>query len=346
MNPSRTVAENALGCLLGTAVGDALGLPMEGLPRNRIEKHFAGPLRHRFFGGRGFLSDDTEQSLIVARALCQHRGEVDAFRRSVARGLRWWLASLPAGTGLATARAIFKLWLGVSPRRSGVSSAGNGAAMRAAIAGVLFANDEDRRESFSNAHCLITHRDPRALESVRIISTAAALAARQASTAEILSRLGPLMESQEMKALWTVIEESLANHLPVSAFTRAIGHPDRIPGFAPPSVAVSLFAWLRHRGDFVETLETAIRCGGDTDTIGSMAGGFAGIDAGENGIPRPWIEGLADFPRSVSYIRSLSACLGDGNLPLPSRRLWLIPARNLLFLLIVLGHGLARLFRP
>ena len=57
------------GILLGTAVGDALGLPAEGLSRQRIRRLFPGRWRHRFAGHAGMISDDTEHTLFVAQSL-------------------------------------------------------------------------------------------------------------------------------------------------------------------------------------------------------------------------------------------------------------------------------------
>ena len=60
------------------------------------------------------MSDDTEHTFMVAQALLEFATMTSpAFQRALARRLRWWLASLPAGVGFATLRAILKLWLGV-----------------------------------------------------------------------------------------------------------------------------------------------------------------------------------------------------------------------------------------
>lgn len=56
-----------VGVLLGTAVGDSLGLPAEGMSRQRIRARWGGVWRHRFLFGHGMVSDDTEHALIVAR---------------------------------------------------------------------------------------------------------------------------------------------------------------------------------------------------------------------------------------------------------------------------------------
>ena len=71
------------GMLLGTAVGDAVGLPAEGISRSRARKMFKGPWRHRLIMNRGMISDDTEHALFTAQALLAHGDDVDAFQRSL-----------------------------------------------------------------------------------------------------------------------------------------------------------------------------------------------------------------------------------------------------------------------
>jgi ADP-ribosylglycohydrolase len=55
------------------------------------------------------------------------------FARVLAGKLRWWVLGLPAAVGWGTLRALARSWIGFSPARSGVWSAGNGAVMRAPI---------------------------------------------------------------------------------------------------------------------------------------------------------------------------------------------------------------------
>src|SRR4051794_5884011 len=85
------------GALLGTAVGDALGLPREGLSRRRAQRLYGkGPIRHRFVLGRGMLSDDTEHACMTAQALLAAPEDEMRFARSLAWRLRGWLAAMPA----------------------------------------------------------------------------------------------------------------------------------------------------------------------------------------------------------------------------------------------------------
>ncbi len=164
------------GILLGTAVGDALGLPAEGLSPQRRQRLMAGDWRHRFLFGRGMLSDDTEHALFVAQSLLRHPADADAFQRRLAWHLRWWFAGLPAGIGLATARACLKLWLGFPPGCSGVFSAGNGPAMQSALIGGYLHDQPEMLHRFALASTQLTHTDPKAAVGAEAIALLAAWA--------------------------------------------------------------------------------------------------------------------------------------------------------------------------
>lgn len=152
------------GVLVGTAMGDSLGLPAENLAPARIAARWGNPAiwRQRFWFGYGAVSDDTEHTLIVATSLLEAGLDEARLLRVLARKFRWWFAALPAGVGWATLRACCRLWVGISPRRSGVFSAGNGPAVRSALFGVLGLTAELRRTLVA-ASTRLTHSDPQAL---------------------------------------------------------------------------------------------------------------------------------------------------------------------------------------
>jgi ADP-ribosyl-[dinitrogen reductase] hydrolase len=333
-----------LGSLLGTAVGDALGLPYERISRRRVRAF--GEIRHRFLLGQGMFSDDTEHTLMLAAAMRPHRDDVNAFQRSFAWKLRGWLLGLPAGVGLSTAKAILRLWIGYPPSKSGVRSAGNGAAMRSAIVGALWADDDAKRREFALAACRVTHTDPRAEESAILVAEAAALAANRIPTTEALNRLRPFVTSEIMKEQFEVLEQTLSENNSVSEFATRMGCGYGVSGFAPHTVAVALFAWLRHRDDFETAIRSVIECGGDTDTVAAITGGICGAEVGEKGIPTVWIDGICDWPRSVSHLREVAAALADNAKPMPSVFWPWVLLRNVVFLAVVLLHGFRRLLPP
>ena len=87
--------EAICGCIIGTAIGDALGLPYEGLSPGRAGRLFKPPDRYHFLLNHGMVSDDTEHTCMVAQALIASGGKVNIFTRDFARRLRYWLLSLP-----------------------------------------------------------------------------------------------------------------------------------------------------------------------------------------------------------------------------------------------------------
>jgi ADP-ribosylglycohydrolase len=196
-------------CLLGGALGDSIGLPFEGMGARRIAGLRKGRLAQSLVFGRGMVSDDTEHAVMTLLSMDAADGDVGRFARALAGRLRWWLAGLPAGIGLGTARSILKLWMGVSPQRSGSSSAGNGPLMRAAVIGVRFKGDAELRREFVDASTLVTHRDVRALEAGRLVAECAAMAADRADQTEILAKLACMVESDEMKERFGHLRESL-----------------------------------------------------------------------------------------------------------------------------------------
>jgi ADP-ribosyl-[dinitrogen reductase] hydrolase len=350
MNPSSdgVLPDRFAGVLLGTAVGDALGLPAEGLSPQVIARRWKGPWRHRFVFGRGMLSDDTEHTVMVIQSLLEHPTAPDAFQRALAWRLRGWLLALPAGVGLATARATLKLWLGFPPHRSGVASAGNGPAMRSAVLGVYFADDGAMRRRFVEASTRLTHTDSRALTAALAVAEIAASVGTGRADESSLANLRPLGRDPEWGSVVDELERAQADGLSVADFAKRLGLEKGVTGYALHSVPVAIYAWWRHRGDYRATLTAVIDCGGDTDTVGAIAGALAGAEVGATRIPRELVDGIVEWPRSIGWLRRLADRLHQqAQVSEPSKALpvfWpAILPRNLVFLLIVIAHGFARL---
>ena len=345
------------GILLGTAVGDALGLPAEGISPDRRRRMWPNPWRHRFVLGRGMLSDDTEHTLFVAQCLLAHADNADAFQRRLGRCLRWWFLGLPAGVGLATARACMKLWLGFRPSGGGVFSAGNGPAMRSALIGGYFHNRPETINEFVFASTQLTHTDSRAMTGALAIARLAAWAVEHeasqppaiATVTELLSSLAP--NDAEWLELVEKVRNALTSRLTVTDFACSLGLERGVTGYVYHTVPVAVYAWVRHYGDFRGGLEAVLDCGGDTDTVGAIAGALAGATVGADGIPSSWLNGICDWPRSVNLLRRMADGLErqrQSQDPLGSvGYFWpAVLPRNLLFLIVVLLHGFRRLLPP
>jgi len=352
-------SDRLTGVLLGTAVGDALGLPREGLSRQRAARMFgAGPLQHRFLFGRGMISDDTEHACMTAQALLAAPDDEARFVRSLARRLRGWLAAMPAAVGFGTLRAILKLWMGFPPSRSGVCSAGNGAAMRAPILGACLAYQPDRLEAITRASARVTHREVRAEEGALVVALAAAYAARRTAgeldASALLDALRGRVSDEGLLRGLGAVGEGLARSASPEEFAAGLGMSDGVTGFILHTVPAALFCWLRSPGDLRSSIEDIIRMGGDADSTGAIVGGLAGATVGAGAIPASWVEGLWDAPRTVAWMRRLGARLartfpegGEGERRGPISLFWpAIVPRNLLFLAVALAHGFRRMAPP
>jgi len=216
-------ADAFVGCLLGTAVGDSLGLPYEGLSARRASKFFPDTTKHHLFVGKGMVSDDTEHACFTAQAVIRSKGDVDVFQRKLARSLRWWMLGLPAGVGFATLRSIIKLWFGISPKRSGVFSAGNGPSMRSPILGVAFGRDHETLKQYVKASTEITHSDPKACYAALAVAAASldvvgADDEWQGEFRETLEKLMPEPDAREFHELVEKARVSAANNELVAEF--------------------------------------------------------------------------------------------------------------------------------
>ena len=338
-----------VGSLLGTAVGDALGLPYEAISRRRAARLWGEPAQHGFFLGRGMVSDDTEHTCIVAQALAASGGDPEIFATRLAWGLRWWLLGLPAGIGFATLRATIKLWLGFPPERSGVFSGGNGPAMRSAIIGAAIA-DRERLHRLVAVNTRITHTDRKAFHG----ALAVALAAREpAVTGEHYLRTlaAEIPDAAEFLELVRGAVRSAAAGESTPAFAASMGLAGGITGYVYHTVPACIHAWLAHPGDYRAAVMDIVRCGGDTDTTAAIVGGIMGAGVGAEGIPAEWKAGLFEWPRSVAWMERLGAALEFStaqNKPVTPPRLfgpWLL-VRNVFFMLVVLVHVARRCLPP
>lgn len=343
--------EKFAGVVLGTAVGDALGLPAENLSPEKIRTRWKTPWRMRFVFGRGMISDDTEHTLMVAQALLSHPDDPEAFQKALAWKFRWWFAALPGGVGLATAKAALKLWIGFPASKAAVASAGSGPAMRSAIIGAYFFDDAESRRAFTLTSSRLTHRGWQAEVAALAVAEAASAGMTKNPVTDvnaILKTLRNLSGESEWQSQVSDIETSLRSKLSVSEFAHRLGLDSGVTGYSLHVVPVALYAWLRYPADFRQALTETIACGGDTDTVGAILGALIGVTNGVVSIPGDWRSKIWEWPRSINYMEKLAAALAhQSSSKRPHgfvRYCWpgVIP-RNLLFLIIVIFHGFRRL---
>ena len=301
------------GCLVGQALGDALGFVVEGQPHTFCRRY----VEERLGGGRigglgrgpfplGQYSDDTQ----LARELLQsyaERGRFDPedYARRIAA---IFSEGRIVGRGKATEEAAKRLARGVPWNEAGTPppSAGNGSAMRAGPIGLLFYDEPDGLVRAAHEQGFITHRDTRCSAGAIAIAGAVALALSESSV-ERLDFLGRLSEfTVRMKAPFaddlmrlsgwvTLPPEQAVSHISRVGLERKLDEGwDEIAPFVVPSVLWSLYSFLRSPDDYWQTICTAIAVGGDVDTTAAMAGAISGAHLGLTAIPRKLAGRLTD----------------------------------------------------
>lgn len=344
--------ETLHGCLLGGAVGDALGLPVERLSPSRQRALYGHIEAMQFLPSRGMISDDTEHALFTARALMESSGDSQKFGRLLSSELRRWMLALPPGIGLATLKAGVKSLFFIS--KSGVYSAGNGPAMRAPLLGAALGDVVPQLRHYLEISTRLTHTDPKAFWGSLAIALAASsqtqgdgrrlvreFAEWSDDSSEALECLGLLKKA--VNAAWR--GQNTAD------FCAEMGLHNGVSGYIFHTVPVVIQCFLRNRDDFRGGIEEIIACGGDTDTTAAILGGILGARLGVEAIPHDWRESLWEWPntpRSMEILaRDLARSLDEGQALVAPRLIWPWQlARNAFFGSVVLAHAVRRMLPP
>jgi len=324
-DPFEQIRSRFVGSMLGTFVGDALGMPLEGLqPRHIQSKHGTVKEFHHAAQSTGTFTDDTQMMVGIAEALILRRGFDGA-----AIAERFLANHDPQrGYGSGTTQALERLASGVPWDKAGSTvfgngSFGNGSAMRVAPVGLLYHRNLSTAAAKARVSSQITHSHAlgQAGAAVQALSIAQAVNRRKEggdlNTSTFLEDVAAFLEDDE-----SLFFECLDNvthlleatpGLPASAdANQRKQHAEKVAavlGNDPRSfhsVPTALYSFLAHPASFEDAMVCAISVGGDTDTIGAMTGALSGAYLGINAIPSRWLDGLEQGPKGHDYIRGLA----------------------------------------
>ncbi|WP_406157997.1 ADP-ribosylglycohydrolase family protein [Streptomyces canus] len=276
-------AERALGAVIGSAVGDALGAPFEFGPEGAFSDRFPEPGHGgEMCGGGGWdpgeATDDTQMAVLVAESLveCDGLELPDVFRR-----FQRWAAAEPKDIGLQTEAVLSSgdPWDTAAALHFQVNqrAAGNGALMRAAPSAVHFAR-HGREATMDAARRLaaLTHGDRAAWEGTAVFHELIRVA---------------LAGDDPLDAVEATLDTVHPEHRPRHATVLAIDwHPDQATEFNGavwPCLGSAVWA-LRTTTSYETAVRAAIDLGGDTDTVAAVTGGLAGAVYGLAAVPERW----------------------------------------------------------
>ncbi len=297
-----TLEERFTGCLLGLAVGDAVGAHFEGQSADFIARRYrkASDLIENPPPGELWYTDDTQMAIGVAETLvaCGHIHEEEICRRFAAnyvpqrgygRGARIVLEAMTQGED--------HKWLAANSFPGG--SFGNGAAMRVAPVGLMFCRDHKTLWEQAKLSALPTHVHPLGIEGAQVLALAVGLASTidefvredffdaLAGRCTSLEFSGPLRRAAKL----TDVRD-------LGRFGNGIE--------ATASVVTAIASFGLTPNSYAETIGNVILLGGDTDTMAAMSGAVSGAYLGRQAIPRHLVENLEDGRQGKTYIEKLA----------------------------------------
>lgn len=276
-----------VGSMLGLALGDALGAPHEGGPLGQAAWWLLGL-------GRGDLlrwSDDTEMALGLAISLAENRGvDPDRLARQWAENADWRRGYGPGAGKLLARIRNGEDWRSANRAVFPDGSFGNGAAMRAAPLGLFYHKDTEELARATALASSITHAHPLGIEGGVLIARATAMALEGGLDLEALRES---CREEEFRSRLGIAGEEMDGR----AVKRRLG-----TGIEAHRSAVTAVHVANRFREFGPMMEFVVSMGGDTDTIGAMAGGIFGARHGPGALPeealsrleeRGWIERVA-----------------------------------------------------
>jgi ADP-ribosylglycohydrolase len=299
--------DRARGALLGVAIGDALGMPSQTLSVEKIQRLYGeiadfvdASADQPVSAGlkAGTITDDTEQSLLLAGLIIQNHGAFDD--HDWARALLDWERDIRARglndlLGPSTKRALEALSQGVSPEQAGRLGTTNGAAMRIAPIGIATRLEPlDAFVDAVEATCRLTHNTSEAIGAAAAVAAIISAGVSGSDFEQALpialaaARLGERRGAPPNGALISErIERALALAEGRSGREVAAGVATEIGTSVSAIESVPMaFAIARLAGyDAWRAAIFSANIGDDTDTIGAISGGMCGACQGSAALP-------------------------------------------------------------
>jgi ADP-ribosylglycohydrolase len=305
--PGSAERDRAHGALAGLALGDALGMPTQSMSREQIAARYgrvttlldAAPDQPIAPGmPAGSVTDDTEQTLLLARLLVDGDGRVDAM--AFAEALELWEADMVRRgsadlLGPSTKRALQRLRAGESPDEAGRDGTTNGAAMRVAPVGIAFpvADAGGLLDAVVQAS-RVTHGTTIGIAAAAAVAAAVSAGVAGADLSDALDAAEHAAAAGARRGRWCAGGDVSARLRWARGWVRGMPDADLADALADvvgTSVAaqesvVAALALAEARGaDPVAALTMAAGIGGDTDTVAAMCGAVLGARHGIAGLP-------------------------------------------------------------
>lgn len=278
-------SDRFVGCLLGLAVGDAVGTTVEFKARGTFS-----PLTGMAGGGpfrlpAGAWTDDTSMALCLGYSLVEKQGfdPVDQMERYCAWRDEGYLSStgvcFDIGNTVSAALSRYKMSGDPFSGATDPYSAGNGSIMRLAPVPMLYHADEAQVIHFSGESARTTHGAAEAVDASRLFGGMVWAALSGRTKAEILAYAGYTPTTPKIQALAS------------GAYRTKSRDEIKGTGYVVPALEAALWCFYT-TANFREAVLMAANLGDDADTTAAICGQIAGAFYGKTGIPEGWLEKL------------------------------------------------------
>lgn len=301
------IENRAKGAMLGLAIGDAMGAPVEFRPRGKF-----APVTGFRDGGAfklkaGQWTDDTAMALCLAQSLIDCQGmnasdQMDKYLKWVNEGYMSCTGQC-VGMGQTILRALSRYYKTKDPYQGDPrpKHSGNGCIMRLAPVPIYFHQDSQKAvlESINSARA--THGSPQALQCSAFFGGLIWAALNGYDKEELLQSYFSPCESFTYSDLHEDVDRVLKGDY------KSLTEGDLSPtGYVADSLEVVLWA-IHHFDNFEEGLLAIVNLGGDADTTGAIYGQLAGAYYGVRNIPDIFVNQLA-MSDVISDLSSQLSC--------------------------------------
>lgn len=295
--------DRAVGCLLGLAIGDALGTTLEFSARDSKP-----PVADLIGGGPfglkpGEWTDDTSMVLCLADSLLEHGAVIP--RDLMERFCRWREEGYNSvngrcfDIGITTSQAISRYVSNGNPLAgsTNAAAAGNGSIMRLAPVPILFARRLAKAAEAAVLQSRTTHAAPECLDACGLMAAVMVRLIGGLSWREAISQQPPRIRSAKI------------NRLATGAWRQKDRAEIKSSGYVVDTLEAAFWA-VDRTGTFSDAVLLAVNLGDDADTVGAVAGQLAGARYGAKGIPPRWIKRLA-WSSHIADCALQLICMGD-----------------------------------
>ncbi|MFA1720629.1 ADP-ribosylglycohydrolase family protein [Xanthomonas campestris] len=293
---SATVQARFRGCLLGLAVGDAVGTTLEFCAPGSFtpidDMHGGGPFALR----AGQWTDDTSMALCLAHSLLYRQGFDAADQMN--RYCNWYQHGYLSSTGTCfdiggTVRQALERYLDGGPAFSGSDdprSAGNGSLMRLAPVAMFYAQRPEQLGERAADSSRTTHAAPEALDACRLFAFQLRAALLGSGRDEVLRPAALPSQSLVTPAIGALL---------VRVHASVARAQIRGTGYVVDALSAALWC-LATTDTFADAVLRAANLGDDADTTAAICGQLAGAFYGIDGIPAAWRERVQDAAEIVA----------------------------------------------